>query len=307
MRTGSGTKGVRHYDCAMLEVTSDDSPAGDDDGHSVLLIRRHRYTGTLSFYRCWTPGPAALTQLIAVAVLRWRIKEDHQIAKQATGLDAGQVIRWKSWHRWTALSLLAHIYLAVAAAVQRQHDPSPELAGLIPHHHPRTAAAAARHRHPVTPPGPCPQAALVILAATPPAPRPPGPPTLAHLRRDHNMITTNYSRRIRDVRHVGVERGGGTCGRTRGRAEGSHRLCHRSACGKSRNLRNASTPQILTACHWYAGSPVWSALQDYVVPGGSTPATGAQRVTTVDNVPLSGHLSELVRVGIGIFWPVGHK
>jgi len=41
----------------MLEVTSDDTPGGHGDGHSVLLARRHRYTGTLSFYRCWTPGP----------------------------------------------------------------------------------------------------------------------------------------------------------------------------------------------------------------------------------------------------------
>ena len=56
MRTGSGTKGTRHYDWAMLEVTSDDTPDGQVDGHSVLLVRRHRYTGTLSFYRCWTPG-----------------------------------------------------------------------------------------------------------------------------------------------------------------------------------------------------------------------------------------------------------
>ena len=46
MRTGSGTKGTRHYDWAMLEVTSDDTPGGHDDGHSVLLARRHRYTGT---------------------------------------------------------------------------------------------------------------------------------------------------------------------------------------------------------------------------------------------------------------------
>jgi hypothetical protein len=69
----------------MLEVTSDDTPAGHQAGHSVLLIRRHRYTGTLSYYRCWTPGPAALAQLIAAAVLRRRIEENHQIAKQATG------------------------------------------------------------------------------------------------------------------------------------------------------------------------------------------------------------------------------
>jgi hypothetical protein len=30
MRTGSGTKGVRHYDWAVLEVPSDDTPAGPD-------------------------------------------------------------------------------------------------------------------------------------------------------------------------------------------------------------------------------------------------------------------------------------
>ena len=67
MRTGSGTKGTRHYDWAMLEVTSDDTPDEHGGGHSVLLARRHRYTGTLSFYRCWTPGPVPLSQLIAIA------------------------------------------------------------------------------------------------------------------------------------------------------------------------------------------------------------------------------------------------
>ncbi len=133
MRTGSGTKGTRHYDWAMLEVASDDTPEGHEDGHGVLLVRRHRYTGTLSFYRCWTPGPVPLSRLIAVAVIRWRIEEDHQLAKQAAGLDAGQVIRWRSWHRWTAICLLAYIYLAVAVALQHQQDTASELdAGLIP-------------------------------------------------------------------------------------------------------------------------------------------------------------------------------
>jgi SRSO17 transposase len=133
MRTGSGTKGTRHYDWAMLEVTSDDTPDGHDGGHSVLLARRHRYTGTLSYYRCWTPQPAPLSRLIAIAVARWRIEEDHQLAKQSTRLDAGQVIRWTSWHRWTAICLLAYIYLAVAVAVQRQQEAGQDLdAGLIP-------------------------------------------------------------------------------------------------------------------------------------------------------------------------------
>jgi SRSO17 transposase len=133
MRTGSGTKGTRHYDWAMLEVTSDDTPDGHGDGRSALLVRRHRYTGKVSFYRCWTPGPVPLSRLIAIASARWRIEEDHQLSKQVAGLDAGQVIRWKSWHRWTALCLLAYLYLAVAVAVQRQHDAGSDLdAGLIP-------------------------------------------------------------------------------------------------------------------------------------------------------------------------------
>jgi len=84
MRTGSGTKGTRHYDWAMLEVTSDDTPGGQPDGHSVLLTRRHRYTGTLSYYRCWTPAPVPLSRLITIAVARWRIEMVFpQLAKRA--------------------------------------------------------------------------------------------------------------------------------------------------------------------------------------------------------------------------------
>jgi len=133
MRTGSGTKGTRHYDWAMLEVTSDDTPGGHPAGHSVLLARRHRYTGQLSYYRCWTPMPVPLSKLIAITVARWRIEEDHQLSKQAAGLDAGQVIRWRSWHRWTAICLLACTCLAVAVALQRPQDASSDLdAGLIP-------------------------------------------------------------------------------------------------------------------------------------------------------------------------------
>src|SRR5690349_24208357 len=116
--------GMRLSPAPMLEVTSDDTPDGHDAGHSVLLVRRHRYTAQLSFYRCWTPGPVPLSRLIAVASARWRIEEDHQLSKQAGGLDAGQVIRWKSWHRWAAVCLLAYTYLAVAAACNASKMPA---------------------------------------------------------------------------------------------------------------------------------------------------------------------------------------
>jgi SRSO17 transposase len=86
MRAGSGTKGTRHYDWAMLEVTSDDTPDGHGGGHSVLLARRHRYTGTLSYYRCWTPGPVPLSKLIAIASARWKSRK-----------ITSSVSRWPAW------------------------------------------------------------------------------------------------------------------------------------------------------------------------------------------------------------------
>jgi len=132
MRTGSATKGAKDYHWAMIEITPDDTPEGQDDGHAFLLLRRHRYTGTVSYFLCWSPGPVPLAKLIFIAVTRWRIEEDHQLTKQVAGLDSGQVTTWTSWHRWTAISLLACAFLAVAAACQRALDGATAALGLIP-------------------------------------------------------------------------------------------------------------------------------------------------------------------------------
>jgi SRSO17 transposase len=84
MRTGSATKGAKDYHWAMIEITPDDTPEGQDDGHGILLLRRHRYTGTVSYFLCWTPDPVPLARLIAVAVTRWRIEMVFtQLAKRA--------------------------------------------------------------------------------------------------------------------------------------------------------------------------------------------------------------------------------
>ena len=55
MRTGSATKGTKDYHWAMIEIKPDDTPDGHDDGHAFLLLRKHRYTGTISYYLCWSP------------------------------------------------------------------------------------------------------------------------------------------------------------------------------------------------------------------------------------------------------------
>ena len=83
--------------------------------------------GTATPARCRStgaghPARSRCPRLTAIAVARWRIEEDHQLTKQATGPDAGQVIRRKSWHRWTVICLLAYIYLAIAVAVQRRRE-----------------------------------------------------------------------------------------------------------------------------------------------------------------------------------------
>ncbi|MGV9885364.1 IS701 family transposase, partial [Streptomyces sp. NPDC003379] len=137
MQTGAGQKGVRDYDWAMIEVTADDTPAGHDGdtGTSVLLVRRHRYTRTMSYYRCFAPGPVTLARLVSLMCRRWRVEDDFQDAKEISHLDKGQVTCWNSWHRWSVIALVAYAYLAVTAALERaaqtgRNDPAE--ADLVP-------------------------------------------------------------------------------------------------------------------------------------------------------------------------------
>jgi SRSO17 transposase len=73
---GNGSKGPRLYDWAWLtDVGTDGDPdSPGDDGRHSLLIRRNNTTGELAFYRCWTPGPAGLAQLVRVAGTRWIVE-----------------------------------------------------------------------------------------------------------------------------------------------------------------------------------------------------------------------------------------
>ena len=48
MGNGSGAEVTRYYHKATRQVTSDIIPDGHEDGHSVLLVRGHRHTGTLN-------------------------------------------------------------------------------------------------------------------------------------------------------------------------------------------------------------------------------------------------------------------
>jgi SRSO17 transposase len=138
MRTGSATKGAKDYDWALLAVEPDDAPATADDGapqpegHSVLLVRRHRYTRKLAFFRCWTPQPVTLTGLVAIVCDRWHVEEDFQITKRCTGLDSGQVRTWTSWHRWSTAALTAYAILVAGTLLEHQATSDDETDELVP-------------------------------------------------------------------------------------------------------------------------------------------------------------------------------
>ncbi|HEX5994279.1 MAG TPA: IS701 family transposase, partial [Jiangellales bacterium] len=96
---GAGSKGPRLYDWAWLDQVATDADP-DDGGRHSLLIRRNATTGEVAFYRCWTPQPTSLAQLVQVAGIRWTVEEAFQAAKSQVGLDQHQVRRWDSWHRF---------------------------------------------------------------------------------------------------------------------------------------------------------------------------------------------------------------
>ena len=123
---GAGAHGPRLYSWAWFGLLAEDDT---DNGHHHLLIRRNDVTGEMAYLRCYSPRAVPLRTLVAVAGQRWRIEESFQAAKGLVGLDQHQVRRWRSWHRWTTLAMLAHAFLAVATAVERDITPTP--AGLI--------------------------------------------------------------------------------------------------------------------------------------------------------------------------------
>jgi SRSO17 transposase len=123
---GAGSHGHRLDSWAWIALLPEDDT---DTGQHHLLIRRNDRTGELAYLRCYTPHPVPLRTLVVVAGQRWRIEESFQAAKGLTGLDQHQVRRWVSWHRWTTLAMLAHAFLAVATAAERDTQPTPT--GLI--------------------------------------------------------------------------------------------------------------------------------------------------------------------------------
>jgi SRSO17 transposase len=116
-----GSKGPRLYDWALIGT---DSP----DHH--LLVRRSLQPGEkgqleLAFFRCWSPRPVTLPELVAVAGARWGVEDCFAEAKGEAGLDHYQVRKYRAWYRHATLAMLAHAFLAAAARASRSAAPPP--------------------------------------------------------------------------------------------------------------------------------------------------------------------------------------
>ena len=130
LSAGAGAKGARIYQWAFITLdTNTDTDTDQAGGYRWLLICRHPDTGELAYYRCWSPTPVPLGELVRVAGARWSIEEAFQASKTLSGLDEHQVRRWTPWRRWTLVSMLGQALLAVLAATE--HIGAQD-AGLIP-------------------------------------------------------------------------------------------------------------------------------------------------------------------------------
>jgi len=115
-----GSRGPRLYDWA---------PAATASPQHHLPARRSLQPGEkgvleLAFFRCWSPRPVTLAELIAVAGARRGAEDCFAEAKGEAGLDRYQVREYRAWHRHAALSMLAHAFLSVTARDSRPRPPA---------------------------------------------------------------------------------------------------------------------------------------------------------------------------------------
>ncbi|NYH51377.1 SRSO17 transposase [Nocardiopsis arvandica] len=113
----SGAKGERFYDWMLIDAEL------TPEGYRWVLMRRHRNSGELAFYRCYAPQKVPLQRLVAVAGRRWAVEEGFQQGKGLAGLDEHQVRTWTSWQRWSLFSMLAYAFLAAMAAIEGRQNP----------------------------------------------------------------------------------------------------------------------------------------------------------------------------------------
>jgi SRSO17 transposase len=106
---GSGSKGERLYDWALIRCSQEDGWA-----QSLLVRRSIEDQPEYAYYRVHAPmRQTTVGALARVAGQRWHIEQAFQAAKGECGLDHYEVRHWQGWYRHITLAMMAHAVLAV--------------------------------------------------------------------------------------------------------------------------------------------------------------------------------------------------
>lgn len=122
LSAGAGAKGPRWYDWAWqplwrLQLT----PEERAQGHWLLIRRSLDDPTDVAYYVVFAPrATTTLATVVRVVGMRWTIESGFETAKSDCGLDEYEVRKWAAWYRHITLALLAHAFLTVMRAQERE-------------------------------------------------------------------------------------------------------------------------------------------------------------------------------------------
>ncbi|MFD5065931.1 IS701 family transposase [Streptomyces sp. NPDC058394] len=119
---GDGAKGPRLYDWAAARLPAVWEFDGDEPTRQRWMLARRNIAkpDEIAYFLASAPLHATVADLALIAGCRWKIEECFQSAKNECGLDQYEVRRYISWYRHITLAMLAHAFLAVTAAQERE-------------------------------------------------------------------------------------------------------------------------------------------------------------------------------------------
>src|SRR5829696_6362310 len=113
----SNGKRPQQWVCLML---SQDAQKGM---RRWLLGRRSRHDpDEVAFYQAYGRKETSVEELVRICQARWTVEEGFAEAKGEVGLDHYEVRKWKAWHRYVTLCLLAHAFLVVTRLSARSEQ-----------------------------------------------------------------------------------------------------------------------------------------------------------------------------------------
>ncbi|MFB6783159.1 IS701 family transposase [Streptomyces sp. NPDC056352] len=138
LSAGSGAKGERFYDWAAARLPAVWEFDGDEPTRQRWMPARRSIArpDEIAHYLASAPLEATVADLVRIVDCRWKVEECFQSAKNECGLEKYEVRRYVGWYRHITLAMLAHAFLAVLAAQERERGGSerdtPDLVDLTP-------------------------------------------------------------------------------------------------------------------------------------------------------------------------------